>query len=328
VYVLVWVDDMLVMPSNTPAAVEAVAALKTVFTLSELGEPSVFLGMRVQRDRVARTIKLSQERYVQQLLAEHGAELVGPGKSTPMASDAVLVKTAPGSEQLDQSSNPYAHIVGALLYLQSCTRPDIAHAVCLLARFMAAPSMPHWRALLWLLRYLKETASFGLVLGAGSGGSAGSVVVGYSDSDWGGDRDERKSTGGYVFLYGGTAISWRTKKQAVVAGSTAEAEYIAASGATKEALWLKQLLHADFGIAVGALPLLIDNQAAMYIADSSAASARSKHIDIHYHLVRDRVARGDISTSYVRSEDNVADCMTKALAENAFVKCRDGMGVH
>lgn len=173
-------------------------------------------------------------------------------------------------------------------------------------------------------RYLVSTARYGLVYGQGSTAAG---VLGYCDSDYAGCPDSARSTTGYVFTLGGAAVSWQSRLQPTVAASTQEAEYMAAAAAVKEALWLRQLLQYDFEVDVGALHLRCDNQAALQLLKNPVISQRSKHISVHYHLTRERVAMGEVEFSYVESARNVADCMTKALPERDFVRGRDSMGL-
>ena len=216
----------------------------------------------------------------------------------------------------------YSGLIGSLLYLSVGTRPDIAQAVGALSRYMAKPSEDHWVAAKGLLRYLSGTVGLGLKYGAGGG------FVGYCDADFAGDIDTRRSTTGYVFtLYGG-AISWSSRMQPTVAVSTAEAEYMAAGSAVKEALWLRKLL-SDFGIVTGgsAVEIRCDNQGAIKLLKHPIASVRSKHIDVLHHFARERMARGEVDFQYCKSEDMAADCLTKAVPAGKVVKCRQLMGM-
>ena len=211
------------------------------------------------------------------------------------------------------------------------TRPDIAQAVGALARYMAVPTEAHWTAAKGVLRYLKGTASLGITFGGSSGssqtGGRSRAVLGYCDADYAGDIDTRRSTTGYVFLYNSGAISWSSRRQATVAASTTEAEYMAEAHAAKEAIWLRKLL-SDLGVAVPTtIKIMADNQSAIKLANNPVTSVRSKHIDVIYHFVRERVARDEIEFEYVPTAEMVADALTKAVPEDKLVFCRDSMGV-
>jgi hypothetical protein len=217
---------------------------------------------------------------------------------------------------------PYCELVGALLYLSVCTRPDIAHAVGLLARFMSAPKKQHWVAAKRVLRYLKGTPDLGICFWPRQ-----SRLEAFVDADFAGCLSTRKSTTGFVFTLNAGAICWSSKLQSVVAVSTTEAEYIAAAAAVREALWLQKLL-ASFDMKV--LPVVIecDSQGALSLMQHVVASQRSKHIDVQFHFVRDRVASGDVCFSYVASDANIADCLTKVVPADWHELCAARMGLN
>jgi hypothetical protein len=220
----------------------------------------------------------------------------------------------------DADKRKYKELIGSLLYLSVGTRPDIAFAVGALARYTEKPSDAHMSTALSIVRYLKGTSEYGLKYGGGSG------LVGYCDADYAGDVDSRRSTTGFCFLLNGAAVSWSCKLQPTVAVSTAEAEYMSASAAVKEALWLQKLL-AEMGMVVSAVSMLCDNQAALSLLKHPIASARSKHIDVMHHFVRERIARGEVSFQYIGTADMAADGLTKALADVKFMGSRSSMGV-
>jgi hypothetical protein len=186
---------------------------------------------------------------------------------------------------------------------------------------MAKPAVSHWQAALTVLRYVAGTANFGIIYKPGD-----STLVGYADADYAGDIDTRRSTTGYVYILNGGVISWSSRLQATVAVSTAEAEYMAAAAAVKEALWLRKLL-SDFGKGIPTVSIYGDNQAAIKLLKHPIASLRSKHIDVIYHFARERVARGEVTFEYISTDRMVADIMTKALPVNKFITCRDSMGM-
>jgi len=210
----------------------------------------------------------------------------------------------------DQPLNgqPYAECVGALLYISNCTRPDLALAVSMLARHMANPCLRHWEACMHVMRYLQGTKSKGLVLGAST-----DPLMGWTDADFAGCKDTRKSRGGFVYCLHGSAVSWCSKLQTCVALSTAESEYMASSAATREGVWLQRMCM-DLGMPSGPFVLHMDNQAAKFMATNGAVSARTKHIAVPFHFVKDSVLRGVVQLQFVGSRDNLADVFTKPLA--------------
>lgn len=185
---------------------------------------------------------------------------------------------------------------------------------------MARPTAEHWDVAMGVLRYVVSTASLGITYGGKEG------LVGYSDSDFAGDIDTRRSTTGYVFVLNGGAVSWSSRLQPTVAASTTEAEYMAAASATKEALWLRKLLP-ELGVEVGAVRVYGDNQGALAQLKHPISSQRSKHIDVMHHFARERVARGEVQFVYCSTEVMVADIMTKAVPLAKFQYCLKGMGM-
>jgi ribonuclease HI len=224
-------------------------------------------------------------------------------------------------DALSAAEYPYRQLVGQLMYIAVTTRPDIAFAVGALARHLAQPTTAHWHAAQHVLRYLAGTRSLGIMYGSNK-----PLLLGYSDADFAGDPDSRKSTSGYVFLLCGGAVSWSSRKQATVAASTTEAEYMACASAVKEALWLRMLLN-DLGVAVGPVNIMADNQSAIKIMRNPVSSMRSKHIDVAHHFVRERIARKEVVVAYVSTDAMVADVMTKALPTVKHVACCNGMGM-
>jgi hypothetical protein len=306
--------------SKSKAGVKfGVNAVLSEFAGRDQGEPSAFLGMKIERARAQRLIMLSQERHLQELLARFHMEGCRP-KATPLPAGRVL--TAAG-EALDPSAYPYTSLLGGLLYLATHTRPDLAHATGVLARYSQRPTQDHWRALLDVLRYAAGTAGLRLHLGGGGGGGE---LVGWCDADWAGDLDTRRSTTGFIFKLGDGAISWGSKRQGIVTVSTAESEYTAACAAAREASWLRQLAAA-LDVRVDIVPLMSDSQAAIAMTKNLSVSARTKHMDVRLHFLRERVARGDISLSYVSTVDMLADPLTKPVPAIKFAAMREAWGL-
>ena len=238
------------------------------FEARDLGAASLFLGMLITRDRAAKTIKLSQPRHINDLLAKFQMTDAKPYE-TP--SSAAIKLTAEG-EPLDTTVYPYSTAIGSLMYIASCTRPDIAQAVGALARYMAAPTTAHWTAVKHILRYLAGTPDYGITYGPDT-----FSLAAYCDASYAGCLDTRRSTTGYVFILNGGAITWSSRLQSTVAVSTTEAEYMAAAAATKEALWLRTLF-ADLGLPVPCINIAADNQAAR--TDDAIAEIRSTLADL------------------------------------------------
>ena len=201
------------------------------------------------------------------------------------------------------------------------TRPDISVAVGVLSQHMASPNEDHWNGIKRILRYLQGSISHGLKF------EAGDVLIGYSDADWAGDLNTRRSTSGYIFKIGGATVSWCSKRQITVARSTTEAEYVALSLASQEAVWIRKLL-LEIGFAVdGATTLYEDNNGAIDLSRNPKYHNRTKHIDISYHFTRERVTSGELNIIYCPTENMLADIMTKGLGRPKFEQFRKMLGV-
>jgi hypothetical protein len=245
--------------------------------------------------------------------------------STPLATDVKLTKemNAKSEEELLAMENvPYREAVGGLIYLMNSSRPDICHAVSVVSKFCQNPGPQHWTAVKRILRYLKGTKSFGLKLGSAKG-----TLVGYSDSDWAGDLDDRRSTSGFVFFLFNGAVVWLSKKQPTVALSSAEAEYISLAEATKEATWLSQFLEQIKLPVARPVSLFVDSQSAICLAKGSGQHSRAKHIDIKWHFVRDAVESQLVALEYESTDKMVADVLTKPLPRPKHSQFTEALGV-
>ncbi|XP_056164317.1 secreted RxLR effector protein 161-like [Syzygium oleosum] len=214
---------------------------------------------------------------------------------------------------------PYASAVGSLMYAMVCTRPDIAQAVGVLSRYMSNPGREHWNAIKRVFKYLRGTLNFSLCF-KGTGNGNMFDIVGHVDADWGGDIDSRRSTSGYVFTLFGAALSWMSRRQSVVALSSTEAEYMALTHAGKEAVWLRRLC-LELGFEQGAIEVRCDNQWAIYLAKNPAFHSRTKHIDIQYHFIREKVEKKEVRLVKVDTVENSSDFLTKAVTGAKFEWC-------
>jgi len=246
----------------------------------------------------------------------HGAQLLPPNPEVPLDE----------GERDRLADLPYCSLVGSLMYIAAGTQPDIMFAVSKLARLLNCYREVHWQAAICIVRYLKGTRKMTLRLGASTTTLA---LVGYSDSDYTNDPgpDGCKSIGGYCFSLGSSMVSWTSKKQCTVADSTCAAEYIAASEAGRELIWLRGLMSGLGYQPDRATPLLCDNTAATLLCADQAFHSRVKHLDIRYHWIRGCVESGDIIVTQIPSSDNIADILTKALPGPQFVKMRSCLGL-
>lgn len=319
IFLLVYVDDILIASKDMSMVQDIKDRLMGTFDARDLGEASTYLGMTIARDRGSGTIKISQPRLTNDLISKFGMD-DSKTKSIPVSTAIKFSKDE--GEPLDTSKYPYSELLGSLMYLSVCTRPDISFATGSLARYMANPTTVHWQAAKGVLRYLAGTSDLGITFGR----NGHLELYGYCDADYAGDIDTRRSTTGYVFTLNGGAISWQSKRQPTVAASTTEAEYMAAAAAVKEGLWLRKLLN-DFSIHVQPVNILADNQSAIKILRNPISSLRSKHIDVIHHFARERVMRNEVAFTYAPTNQMIADVFTKALAGEKFAYCCQGMGV-
>ncbi|KAM6579722.1 hypothetical protein CsatA_008998 [Cannabis sativa] len=212
---------------------------------------------------------------------------------------------------------PYSNAVGSVMYLMVSTRPDLGFAMSVLSKYMANPGKVHWLAMKWVFRYLLGTTKVGLTYNRQK---ANTIIEGYSDSDYAGDRDNRRSTSAYFFLIGGNCVSWKVQLQPVVALSTTEAEYVATTEAIKEAIWLKGLMR-ELNLLKGIPTVYSDSQSCIFLCKNPMFHDRTKHIEIKYHFIRDKVTQGEIDIEKVPTEDNPADMGTKIVTLNKFIHC-------
>ena len=317
VVLAVYVDDLFPMGPQLAPIKRFLSDLGKIFELNSLGPLQSALGIRFTRNRAQRTITLDQTAYIERFLERFGMSYCSPC-TTPMSTDALPLP----SGNPTRPDVPYSSAVGSLMYAMLATRPDLAYTVGVLSKFNATYDTVHWQAAKRALRYMQGTKHWSLVLGGSD-----SALAGYTDASFGDDVGTRRSTSGYVFrLHGGT-VSWRSSVQKSVAVSTVEAEYVAASDATKEAIWLRTLL-TELGMApVDTTTLHGDNQGSIALASDPTNHSRAKHIDIRYHFVRERIASKDIRLVYIPTRDMVADIMTKALARPAHDRHVTGLGI-
>eukprot|EP00052_Salpingoeca_macrocollata_P029827 m.307284 g.307284 ORF g.307284 m.307284 type:complete len:509 (-) comp23022_c5_seq5:537-2063(-) len=318
--ILVYVDDLQLTGSSDDVVQRFKDAICNRFKMHDEGLSTDFLGMRVTQSNGA--IRLDQERYASEVLQRFGMADCKP-LGTPLEPGTVL---SPGDDQsellsADQAS-VFRGIVGALLFLGSCTRPDLAFSTHQLSKVMAAPTQKHLIAAKRVLRYLQGTKSLGITFSRS--GVQRPQLHGFTDASWNSEA-RRRSTSGFVFLMTGGAVSWRTKMQSVAALSTAESEYYAMAEAVREVLFLRNLLMELGCPQRSPTSLLEDNQATIKIATNAMTTSRTKHIDLRQHFVRDVITAGDVVLEYCPTADMVADELTKALSKAQHVALRGFM---
>jgi histone deacetylase 1/2 len=300
VFVPVYVDDIIVVSSNPKATTGLLHELKKDFALKDLGELHYFLGMEVTKVRDG--IILSQDKYASDLLKKVNMSSCKPA-STPILTSAKL--SAPLGPN---DARNYRSVVGALKNL-TLTRPDISFAVNKVCQLLHAPTEVHWSAVKRILRYVKANTKIGLRVSR----CKSLLVSGFSDADWAGSLDDRRSAAGFAIFLGSNLVSWSARKQATVSRSSIEAEYKAVANATKEIMWI-QILLKEIGVQAPKVgKLWCDDLGAKYLSSNPVFHAITKHIEIDYHFVRERVMRTLLQIDFVPRGDQVADGSTKPI---------------
>ena len=314
VVLLVYVDDIIITGSNSCAVGEVINALTAEFDVKDLGCLHYFLGIQITN--TANAMILSQSRYIQELLLKTDMQAAKPC-ATPCLPYQRLLKN---DGVLFDNPTLYRSIVGALQYL-TFTRPDVAFSVHQVCQFMQQPMVAHFTAVKRILRYLKGTLHFGISYTKGS-----LDLTAYSDADWAGDPNDRRSTTGQIVFLGSNPISWSSKKQQTVSRSSTEAEYRALSSTSAEIDWVKQLLKF-LGVSISQPPVLYcDNLSAIALSFNPVNHQRTKHIEIDVHFVRERVAANQLIVQFVSSQEQFADILTKGLSSPLFhTHCRNLM---
>ncbi|XP_031101978.1 uncharacterized protein LOC116005883 [Ipomoea triloba] len=315
VYLLVYVDDIIMMGNDTTLIDTLLSRLSAVFKIRDLGTPGFFLG--IETLAYNNGFLLSQKRYMQDILVRAGMT-----DCKALATPAAVTQSATPSLEPYDNHTQYRRIVGALQYL-TITRPDLSFSVNRLCQFMHAPTADHWGLLKRVLRYVKGTLDMGLQVSP----SPHSTLHGYSDSDWAGCPIDRKSTSGYAVFYGTNLISWVSRKQRTVARSSTEVEYKGLADVAAEVTWVVSLLRELQLHSRQPATLWCDNLGATYMAANPIFHARTKHIEVDYHFVRDKVASGELAVSFVSTQDQIADIFTKPLLAPRFQTLRAKLNV-
>jgi len=318
VFVLVYVDDIIVASSSDEVAKTLLSDLQKDFALKDLGDLHYFLGMEVKRDKDGLT--LSQTRYAKDILARSGMSKCKP-VDTPLPSTQKL-NIEDGTKLGAEDSTRYRSVVGALQYL-TLTRPDISFSINKACQFLHEPTTVHFSMVKRILRYISGTIHLGLRIRK----SRTMIVSAFSDADWAGCVDDRRSTGGFAVFLGDNLVSWTARKQATVSRSSTEAEYKALANATSEMMWIQKLLTELQVPHPKAARLWCDNLGAKYLSANPIFHARTKHIEIDFHFVRETVAQKLLDIRFISTNDQVADGFTKALPVQKLVMFRSNLNL-
>ena len=322
VIIAVYVDDTILAANDVELLQAEKNELSKRFEMEDLGEIHYCLGMTIKRDRNAKVMMIHQKSYLEAVLKKFGMQHCKP-ISTPMNPNAKFEKLTDDDKTVNKGE--YQAMIGSLTYASIATRPDLSAAVGALSQFMNKPGPQHVKGVKRILRYIKGTLNYGLRFDSSS--NAEFKLYGYSDADWAGDINTRKSTSGYIFRLGSATISWKSKRQSVVALSSTEAEYVALCSATQEVVWLRRLLAGIGFVQEEATTLNEDNQGTIALAKNPNNHLRTKHIEIKYHFVREVVERKEIQILYCATDKMIADVMTKPLPKTKFEEFRSAMGL-
>lgn len=318
VYLALYVDDGLIFAEDQKIIDRLIGYLTKYFEV-KLVETSCFIGVEIAKEADG-SILLHQRGYINRMLSKFDM-LDCKAKHTPLEVGHSLNKPEVLKNEIVKNI-PYAEAVGSLMYCALATRPDLALALSVLSKFNSCPRQQHWLAIKRVFRYLKGTPNHGLIYQK----VAKPKLVCFTDADWAGDHENRKSLSGMVSFITSGPISYKSQQQNSVALSTTESEYVAASIACSELIWLQKFIK-ELRVPLDSKPLLLcDNQSAIKLTKNPEFHQRTKHIDIRYHSIRERYLEGYFEPQYVATEDQKADIFTKPLTTDKFSRLRDLIG--
>nr|AAP53968.1 retrotransposon protein, putative, Ty1-copia subclass [Oryza sativa Japonica Group] len=318
IFILVYVDDIIVASSSAEVVAALLKDLEKDFALKDLGDLHYFLGIEVKK--VSQGLVLSQAWYASDILKRAGMSICKPA-STPLSTTEKL-SIEDGDFLGQNDASHYRSIVGALQYL-TLTRSDLSFLVNKVCQFLHSPTTVHWSAVKRILRYIKGTVEFGLRFGK----SDSMLISAFSDADWAGCSDDRRSTGGFAVFLGPNLISWSARKQATVSRSSTEAEYKALANATTEVTWVRKILDELRIARPSVAQLWCDNLGATYLSANPVFHARTKHIEIDYHFVREQVAKKLLDIQFISTTDQLADGFTKSLPAPSLAQYRHNLNL-
>lgn len=299
--------------------------------VEDLGLVHTVVGIEIQRLN-SHTHSMTQSRFAETVLARFDMSEANPA-STPLTPNLKLYR-ATDEEVSDFALRKlnYKSVVGSLIYLSQCTRPDLAHSVGVLSRHLDRPANQHWSAAMQVLRYLRGTIHLGIKYSGNSevkiaGQKSFECPISHCDADWAGDKSTRRSPTGYIFTLAGGALSWKSRLQPTVALSSTEAEYRAITEAGQELLWLRRMMECFGCRDPDATVRQSDNLGAIHLTNKSIFHGRTKHIEIQYHWIREVVKTGELLLQHCHTNDMIADLLTKALGKSQFLRLRGKLGI-
>ena len=314
--VCVYVDDLLFTGSTLASIISFKTEMARKFEMSDLGRLTYYLGIEVSQSNGC--ITLSQDRYARKILEQTGTHNCNL-THIPMDVNVKLSKS-PNEKSIDERD--YRRSIGCLRYLLH-TRPDLSFSVGMLSRYMQDPKEPHGAALKQVLRYLRGTTSLGLKFDR----AEKRELVGFSDSSHNVDDDDGKSTTGHIFYIGNSPVTWCSQKQKIVALSSCEAEFMEATEAAKQAIWLQELMREVEGNTSEKVVIKVDNKSAIALTKNPVFHGRSKHVHRRFHFIRECVENEQVEVEYVPGNDQRADILTKSLSRVRFKEMSNLIGM-
>ncbi|CAM8920409.1 unnamed protein product [Rhodiola kirilowii] len=321
IYLLLYVDDMLLICKSMDIIKSLKEDLNSTFDMKDLGHAKRILGMIIERDRNSFSLKLHQRPYLEKLVSRFG-DLNCKTVSLPFPAHSDLNKSqcpVTHSENVKMESFPYANAIGSIMYVMISTRPDLSYAISVLSRYMSNPGYEHWLAVKLLVAYIASTLDIGLSY---SKRCNELDLIGYVDADFAREKDSRKSTTAYYFTFAKNCISWKSGLQSIVTLSTTESEYMVICDAFKDGIWLQGLVR-EAGLSNSVVTIFSDSESAIYLCKNPVFHGRTKHIDVRYHFIRDKVCEGAVKLLKIETENNTSDMGTKPVTVSKFKLCLD-----
>ena len=320
IIILLYVDNLLLISQSLPNLTIIKSHLADTYRMTDRGSVKQFLGIELSQTEHSgiQYWTIHQHHFISTILSRFGMSAC-KGVATPLDKGKLLSKYNSEYKSTLIAQQEYQKLIGSLMYLMMGTCPDLAYTVSTLSKLNCNPTPDHLQAAKRVLRYIHSTAHLHLAFTI----STESQLVGFSDSDWTGDKNDSKSTSGYLFTLSEGSVCWKSRKQSIIALSSTEAEYISLTETAKEATWLCELSHEissrlsfDKSCIQGSIPIHADNQAAIQMAKVPRFHERTKHISIHYHYVCSAIENHLITLDYIPTTDNPVDILTKALSRN------------
>ena len=320
-----YVDDIIALSPKMENIDTLFKELSKTIDIKDMGPIRNFLGIEISRDRKRRAIGYHQRAYTNKILLKFGYKAKNKAKIKSPIPQGAKIEIFEG-KATDKDIKDFQRQIGNLIYLMDKTRPDLAYPVGYLARYMANPSPQHFKLIKGVWEYLENVSELGL-----EHHSDPSSIYGYYDSDWGGDIGTRRSTTGYIFLFRGSPLSWNSKLQRTVALSSSEAEYMALKEAIKEQQYIKAILKEISAlyspIPIECLEIFTDSNSAIELAKNLIYHSRTKHVNIRYHYVRENVQNNTTKLSWIPTEGQLADALTKAISNDKWQRFIEDIGL-